>query len=52
MRENICMGHRGAADAQVEGTAHAAGCDSFSRGQHGMCADFIGGRQETESWKL
>ena len=21
-------------------------------GQHGMCADFIGGRQETESWKL
>lgn len=52
VRENIRMGRRGAADAQVEVAAHAAGCDGFSSGQHGMCADFIGGRQETESWKL
>lgn len=52
VRENIRMGRRGAADAQVEVAAHAAGCDGFSIGQTGMCADFIGGRQETESWKL
>ena len=52
VRENIRMGRRGAADVQVEVAAHAAGCDSFSNGQHGMCADFIGGRQETKSWKL
>lgn len=52
VRENIRMGRRGAADAQAEVAAHAAGCDSFSIGQPGMCADFIGGRQETESWKL
>ena len=32
--------------------AHAAGCDGFSIGQPGMCADFIGDRQKTESWKL
>lgn len=52
VRENIRMGRRGAADAQAEVAAHAAGCDGFSSGQHGMCADFIGGQQETESWKL
>lgn len=52
VRENIRMGRRGAADAQAEVAAHAAGCDSFSIGQPGMCADFIGGRQETKSWKL
>ena len=52
VRENIRMGRRGAADAQAEVAAHAASCDGFSSGQPGMCADFIGGRQETESWKL
>lgn len=52
VRENIRMGRRGAADAQVEVAAHAAGCDGFSISQPGMCADFIGGRQETKSWKL
>ena len=41
-----------AAHAQAEVAAHAASCDGFGSGQHGMCADFIGGRQETESWKL
>lgn len=52
VRENIRMGRRGTADAQAEVAAHAAGCDSFSIGQPGMCADFIGDRQETEGWKL
>lgn len=52
VRENIRMGRRGAADTQAEVAAHAAGCDSFSSGQPGTCADFIGGRQGTESWKL
>ena len=52
VRENVRMGRRGAADAQAEVAAHAAGCDGFSIGQTGMCADFIGGRQENESWKL
>ncbi len=52
VRENIRMGRRGAADAQAEVAAHAAGCDGFSIGQHGICTDFIGGRQETESWNL
>lgn len=32
VRENIRMGRRGAADAQAEVAAHAAGCDSFSSG--------------------
>lgn len=36
VRENIRMGRRNATDAEVEATAHAAGCDSFIRDlEHG-----------------
>lgn len=44
VRENIRMGRRDATDAEVEATAHAAGCDSFiSELEHGYETNVGGG---------
>lgn len=43
VRENIRMGCRDATDAQVEATAHAAGCDSFISGLEQGFDTMVGG---------